>query len=451
MSSISRRLTRTYAFAATLTCAVLFGAGHTLLEDRLIHGLDQMNDAEFRQLKAHLGPDVRTLSPGTIERRIRETSEFGSVLFYVNVDYPRTGIVFTSHNLGGRAIPDIKGKRAYNVVIDGLGEVRAGEFVIPPFDVTVATPMRQVRQTMRSYIEVCAGLLAAMLGASLAIGAGLARVILRPLVSIRETAAGIGSNNLSARIPVPGNDEIADLARLLNAMFDRLEVAFDQIKRFTAEASHELKTPLSLIRLHAERLLDNPSLEPGQADAVIAQLDEVARLNEIIDGLLFISRAEANAVALDLTPIDPTELLESVAQDGAALAEHEGKHLVLKTMGARPVAISPRWLRQAWLNIITNAIRASPPGGRVTLRSEFTDDRWSVVVEDEGPGLDDAQLETAFERFTRFAAPDGEDRGSGLGLAIVRSIITLHHGAVTATRRSDRSGLRVSLLIPSPA
>ena len=440
-------MTILYAAAATLTAAALFGAGYALLEDQLIHGLDLLNEAEFHQLQAHLGADYRTLSPAVIDRRIRETSEFGAVLFFIDVDNPRTGLVFTSHNLGGRAIPDIRGRRIYNATIPGVGEVRVGEFVQPPFDVTVATPLRLIRATMRSYLKISAGLLGVMLTISVAIGAGLSRIVLRPLQSISATATRIGSNSLSARIPIPGTDEIADLARLLNAMFDRIETAFEQIKRFTAEASHELKTPLSLIRLHAERLLGG-TLEPLQADAVIAQLDEVARLNQIIDGLLFLSRAEANAVALDLHAIDPSVLMTEIAQDGAVLAEHEGKMFAYDANPGGLVAIDPRWLRQVWLNLLTNAIRASPVGGTIALSSYFSPEGWSVVVEDEGPGLTDDQLDAAFDRFTRFATSRTDDSGSGLGLAIVRSIVGLHRGTVTAARRIGRSGLRVTVLLP---
>lgn len=446
MSSIRRRLTLQYAAAAMLSSAVLLGTGYALLENQLIHGLDLLNEAEFHQLKSHLGPDYKSLSPAVIDQRIRETSEFGSVLFYIDVDNTRTGLVFTSHNLSGRPIPDVRGRRVYNVNIPEIGEVRVGEFVQPPFDVTVATPMRQVRAAMRSYIQISAGLLVVMLAASVAIGSGLARIVLRPLRDISTTAIRIGSDDLSARISVPGTDEIADLARLLNAMFDRLETAFEQIKRFTAEASHELKTPLSLIRLHAERLLSKPNLDPAYADAMVAQLDEVARLNQIIDSLLFLSRAEANAVALDLQPVDPGELMADIAQDASALAEYEGKQLVYTAEAGRPVDLDPRWLRQVWLNLLTNAIHASPAGGQITLASSFGKDNWSVVVADEGPGLTDEQLGRAFERFTRFAT--GRDNSSGLGLAIVRSIVGLHRGRVFAARRLDRSGLSVTVELP---
>lgn len=110
--------------------------------------------------------------------------------------------------------------------------------------------------------------------------------------------------------------------------------------------------------------------------------------------------------------------------------------------------LDARSLRQVWLNLIINAIQASPLGGTITLLSRFSHNAWSVIVEDEGPGLTDDQLDRVFERFTRFAPDRDQDRGSGLGLAIARSIVGLHHGSVVATRRQDRSGLQVTVTLP---
>jgi two-component system heavy metal sensor histidine kinase CusS len=133
-----------------------------------------------------------------------------------------------------------------------------------------------------------------MVAVSVAIGFGLSRLALRPVRLIRETARRIGSDNLSERIAVANvRDEISDLAQLLNLMFDRLEKSFQQIRRFTAEASHELKTPLSLIRLQAEKLLVQGRLDADDEESVHMQLEEVSRLSQIIEELLFLSRAEA--------------------------------------------------------------------------------------------------------------------------------------------------------------
>src|SRR5579863_4240643 len=213
MRSISARLSLWYALTATATLASLFVVGYYLLHGYLIHGLDLLNQAEFEQIKAHLGPDYRALSPAVIDQRIRETTEYASVLFYIDIHGRDSGTIFYSTNLKGRAIPDIKGKRRYDIDWSDVGLLRVGEFLLPPYDVILATPETHLDGVMEGYMGVCAALLALMLATSVAIGFGLSRLALRPVRLIRETASRIGSDNLGERIPVPeGNDEISELA-----------------------------------------------------------------------------------------------------------------------------------------------------------------------------------------------------------------------------------------------
>src|SRR5947207_944884 len=258
-----------------------------------------------------------------------------------------------------------------------------------------------------------------MLLASAGIGYGLSRIALRPVRLIQETANHISSENLSERIPVAAvKDEISDLARLLNQMFDRIEASFDQIRRFTADASHELKTPLSLVRLHAEKMLIDGNLTPTNKEAVQVQLEELARLNKIIDELLFLSRADARAIKIDLKVQDPESFLRGFAQDATALTEFKGRQFTYVHQGHGCAPFNEKWMRQVLLNLVTNALNASPPDGRITLSSLMENDSWRVSVEDEGPGLTPDQRSRIFERFVRFGPPSVDDRGSGLGLAI---------------------------------
>ncbi|MDP9087389.1 MAG: HAMP domain-containing histidine kinase [Pseudomonadota bacterium] len=263
MRSIGARLAFWYAVSAILTLICLFVAGYFLLQNHLIRGLDLLNRAQFEQIKAHLGDDYASLNAAVIDARIRETTNYASVLFYITIDDPKGPVrpIFYSTNLRGQEIPDVKGQRVYNAHIDNIGELRVAEFILGPFDVTIATPLNSVREATSDYLEICIWLLLVMAAVSAAIGRGLSRLALRPVRLIRETASHIGSDNLGERIPVAKvRDEMSELAQLLNQMFDRLEKAFDEIRRFTAEASHELKTPLSMIRLQAERLLEKGDL-----------------------------------------------------------------------------------------------------------------------------------------------------------------------------------------------
>lgn len=443
MKKIGTRIAVWYALSATVTFAVLFGVGYVLLKNDFFHDLDLLNRAEFEQISARLGPHPRYLTTKIIDRKIRDTANYASVLFYINIDYPKHQMLFYSNNLDGRPIPDVPGKHIYNTSVPGVGQLRVAEFIMPPFDVTIGTPTRQIMQGLKAYTEVSVALLLCMLVISLAIGLGFSRLTLKPLRAIGATARRIRSDNLTERIPVGHvEDELSDLARLLNQTFDRLELAFRQSQQFAAEVSHELKTPLSLIRLNAEKLLvegehDAPTLEAAQV-----QIEELGRVNQLIDELLFISRAEANGVKPKLLPSDPHVFLESIRQDLDALAEDAKLHLMVTCRGDGLVAMEERLLRQVVFNLLNNALRVSPEGSCVRIQSIVSDGSWFLSVEDAGPGLTKSQCVQAFDRFVRFDTGSARYDGSGLGLAICRTIIDLHAGSIRAEPLAT-GGLRV--------
>jgi two-component system heavy metal sensor histidine kinase CusS len=382
--------------------------------------------------------------------RIRRTTEFASVLFFIEVHEKGRGILFSSSNLNGRQIPDVPGRRTFNGTLEGVGELRVGEFVLGAKDVMIGTSLTQVRKVMDGYAEISLVLVCFMLVVSVITGLALSRIALRPVRLIQETANHIRSDNLSERIPVSDvQDEISNLARLLNGMFDRLESSFNQVRRFTAEASHELKTPLSLVRLQAEKLLVEGGLTPTQEEAVQMQLEEIARLNQIIEELLFLSRVEAQAVTPQFQCEDPRRFLQAFAQDARVLTEDRSVRFTEKLTGGGRVEFDAKWIRQVLLNLIANALKYSPRGGLITLTSEFTVEMWRVAIEDDGPGVPPEQRERIFERFVRLeGAPAQDEKGSGLGLAISRSILGLHHGQIRAEASTRGTGLRVVFEIP---
>ncbi|MFC5520650.1 ATP-binding protein [Polaromonas jejuensis] len=450
MKSIGARITVFYAITTTAILACLFVAGHYLLESYLIHQLDEINEAQFKHLKATLGPDYRTLTPSTVDDRIREATESASSLFYVDMHGPMTNRFFKSHNLQGHSIPDLVGQHTYSIDVDRIGELRVSEFLLPPFEVMVGTPLAPVYDLLAGYRKVFFGLLAAMLVASIVIGYVLSKLILRPVRVIQATANRIRSDNLNERIPVAEvKDEISQLARLLNQMFDRLETSFDEIRRFSADASHELKTPLSLVRLHAERLMINSDLDASQKESVQVQLEELARVGQIIDELLFLSRADARAITIDLVEQRPEAFLHGFEQDARVLAEHHGVKFVCDHRGEGTVAVDNKRIRQVLLNLLVNALNVSPPGGVINLESLLSDGVWRLSLVDDGPGLTPEQCEQIFERFVRLNPAGKDPHGSGLGLAISRSIVKLHKGDIRATSSDVGRGLRIVIELPA--
>lgn len=448
MKSIGARLTLWYALSATVSFAILSLVGSRVLEARLIGGLDELNAAEFRQLQAHIGPDYQSLAPALLEQRLANVNSYESVLFYISIENPKRGEkIFNSSNLRGRAIPDVKGKRKFSADASGLGALRIDEFLLPPYDVTVATSARSSEAAIRAYALTSLALVMAMLVVSILIGLGMSQIVLRPIRAIRETADRIRSDNLSERIPVSDvRDELAELAEMLNRTFDRLERTFVQMRRFSEEVSHELKTPLSLLRLHAEQILRE---DPGRhADAAVEQIEEIERLNRFIDQMLFLSQAEAESIALDLKSMDPRSFIEGFTADAAVLADDSGHRFGANVRGRGLVAIDERRLRQVLFNITVNALKASPAGSQILLNCKFGKGVWRLTVDDDGPGASAEERERMFDRFVRLGDNAKNVRGSGLGLTISRSIVRLHGGHIWAEPSRSLCGLSIVVELP---
>lgn len=446
--SISTRLALWYAGAASATLAALFVSGYFVLEQHLLNGLDVLNKAELGEVKAHLVRGYAPDDPTFLERRLRLPSERSKALFYLDVRNDHNGLGFRSSNLRGAPFAMTAPQGNADLDQPGIGRLRAGRYHIEPYTITIGTPNRDMERTLEGYAEIALSLLGCMAVASLGIGFGLARVALKPVRVIRDTAKRIGKDNLGERIAVgSARDEIAELSTILNQMFDRLESAFTQIRQFSAEASHELKTPLSLVRLHAERMLLSGRLEPAHEEAAQLQLEELARLDQIIEEMLFLSRLEARAISLKATPANPAPFLHSFAQDARVLAEASGHRFAHIHDGEGVVAFDPPRIRQVLLNLLSNARKAAPPGTPIVLRSLLDNGCWSLSLEDAGPGVPADQYERIFERFVRL--PGAGDKGNGLGLAICRGIVRMHRGRIHAGPGAGGTGLRVVVEIPA--
>lgn len=475
MRSIGVRLAFWYTLASFLTLGCFFRVGRYLVEQHMINSVDLGVAAEFENVKRRLGAEPAKLGPGEIYQRM---SNNASVRFAIEIHSRNEGVVYRSRNLNNRRIPDtaMEGHfisnalrrvfstinlstpssdpsaiRHFNAIVGDLGEMRIGEFDLEGLTVRIAVNKEQVRSMVAAFQDVFLGMIVLMVIASAIIGYLLSHILLRPLRQIRSTAEHISSSNLSERIPVSSvQDEISDLARLLNQTFDRLESSFNQVRRFTAEASHELKTPLSLMRLHAERLLTEGNLAPQQEESIHVLLEEISRLSQIIEELLFISRAEAKAITIAAKPAEPRAFLENFALDARVLADSRQVQFVTEFEGDGAADFDPRWIRQVLLNLLTNALNHTPAGSRVFLRSQLRGQAWRVTLDDEGPGVSAELREQIFERFFRLnqSAPD---KGSGLGLAICRSIIGLHQGKIWADAAPSGRGLRVAFELPRQA
>jgi signal transduction histidine kinase len=249
--------------------------------------------------------------------------------------------------------------------------------------------------------------------------------------------------SLHRRVAVPtSGDELARLAVTLNAMFSRLEQSFSQLRRFTADASHELKTPLTVLRAGVERSLVHPGTPPEVLEALDTNLEQLNQLNELVDSLLMLARADEGRAPLALERQDLRALVVDVGETAGMLAEQHG----LTTKVSVPdhpveVRVDSHRMHQLLLNLVTNAVKYTPAGGSVAIALEETDEGVRLIVRDSGIGIASVDLPHIFDRFWR-ADParsrTGDRPGVGLGLAITKWIAEAHGGTITVQSRPGR-------------
>ncbi|MFD2765448.1 sensor histidine kinase [Micromonospora eburnea] len=257
----------------------------------------------------------------------------------------------------------------------------------------------------------------------------LSRRVLRPIDTLTAAAQRLGRGDLTGRVPVRGNDELAELARSFNRMADSLQRGEERQRRLVADVAHELRTPLANLRGYLEALSDGV-ITPDQ-ELYASLLEEAVLQQRIVDDLQDLALAEAGNLAYHRVAVDLAELLETCGTAHHARAESAGVSLRVE---AEPVAVhaDPDRLRQVVGNLVTNALRATTAGGSVRLVANRTETQAIVRVVDTGSGIAADALPHVFDRFWRADAARGRRTGgSGLGLAIARQIVTDHQGTIT--------------------
>src|SRR5439155_11329347 len=253
----------------------------------------------------------------------------------------------------------------------------------------------------------------------------LAGLALRPVESMRRRAAAISAETPGERLPVPTTrDEIERLGSTLNEMLGRLEAGLQRERDFVADAGHELRTPLALLRTELELALRQGQSEEELREALRVSVEEVDRLAQLADDLLLIARYDRGRLPLRVESVDARSLLESVVTRFQWRADEAARPLASEAPSGLTVHGDRLRLEQALGNLVDNALRYGR--GRVTLRAAGTNGRVELAVEDQGDGFADGFAERAFERFSR---AQHEGSGAGLGLAIVRVIAEAHGGS----------------------
>jgi heavy metal sensor kinase len=276
----------------------------------------------------------------------------------------------------------------------------------------------------------------------------LARKALSPIQRMATRAQTITAARLSDRLPVDNpDDELGRLASVFNDTLGRLESSFGQMRRFTADVSHALRTPLTAIRTVGEVSLRGPRDAETYREVIGSTLEEVDRLTTLVDRLLEMARAEATSTTLSRQPVDLSELVEEVASELRVFAEQKQQELTVVAHG-RPLGVVDRViLRESVVNLVDNAIKYTPAGGQVELRLWDRIAGAVVEVSDTGPGIPQHAQGRIFERFVRggavFRARDAG--GTGLGLSIAKWAVEAHGGELQVRSTSRGTTFRITL------
>ncbi len=283
-------------------------------------------------------------------------------------------------------------------------------------------------QTLRNYSLIALG---GLFVASLGIGWVLSGRALRPVGAIARTAREIQATDLSRRIKLNGpRDELRDLADTIDSMLDRLDEAFHAQRQLIDDASHELRSPLAVIRANLDAsLMDAPDATEPERERAVRVIDRATtRMSRLVEDLL--ATARRNAVALADADVDLGAVAREAGEEFTAIAAERQVLLRYDVRGDLMLIGDHDALRRAVGNLLSNAVRLSPEGGSVTVATGQADGWLWLAIVDEGPGLSDDDQPRVFDRFWRGAHPS-RDRRTGLGLAIVRQITESHGGHVS--------------------
>ncbi|MDQ1047325.1 HAMP domain-containing sensor histidine kinase [Streptomyces sp. V4I2] len=287
-----------------------------------------------------------------------------------------------------------------------------------------------------------AGLAVLVLAAAAAIGAVAARRITAPLRELNDMASKFSDGDLTARSPVTGPPETQTLARTLNQGAERLDTLVASQRIFVADASHQLRTPLTALRLSLDNIADGVDDEFVREDVEQATA-EVVRMSRLVNGLLVLARAEAKVTAAE--PLSLPDIVDERLAVWRPAADERGVTVALRGSadGRLLVLSSPGALDQVLDNVLSNALEVSPDGGTITVRMEQQGEEVVLSVLDEGPGMSDPEKSRAFDRFWRGQGLTGRS-GSGLGLAVVKQLVT-DDGGTVALRDAPGRGLCVEI------
>ncbi len=415
----------TFAF---VTLAVLRHAVH--------RNVDRQLDAHMAAVRQIINEDENR-SPSALSHDLDEDVELAPDLTLLEIWGPNERIVYRSPAMNRMQIPDLvppalhhpitRRFRHYPVrVLVRNVSARGANYVV-----MVAIPIQDFTDAIHQVEKTLWIVIPLLLVFSIAGGYWISDRAFSPIRSMIAATDAIHPGDLSTRITVPRtDDEVQRLALTLNRMLGRLQAGFERITRFTADASHELRTPIALLRTRTEILLRRPRSTEEYRAALESNLEELEKTSGLLERLMFLARADAGAETLHFTDIDLTELMRATVASAEPLAEMKllGLSVVLP---AQPVKVcgDEAALRRLLLVLIDNAVKYTPEKGNVRIALETEDAAATVEVSDTGIGISKEVLPYIFDRFYRADIARAAD-GAGLGLSIGNWIAEQHGGRI---------------------
>jgi len=462
--SIRARLTLWYTSLLTATFILLGGAGYGLL----VYTLSREADAALRGVAQALaereGGGAGAFFPPDIDEAFRRFFGFPPMdRYFERLDpfgrldprqppagpgkLPLSPQALKNASQGIPTFETVEGKGPYPIRVLTWPVIRAGRVINL---IQVGMSRESLYATQRRFLLVMAAVLPIAL--VLAGGGGwmLARRALKPVDRMAEAARRISAEHLTGRLEATGaGDELDKLAQTLNEMLGRLDAAFREMRQFTADASHELQTPLTILKGEMEVALRSLRSPEEYQRILKSALEEIDRIAHLVEGLLLLARADAGVLRMERRPVDLGQIIEEVSGQARILAEARSINLHLGPV--EPVSARGDYahLRRLLLNLVDNGIKYTLPGGHVTISLQ-SDGGWaSIGVEDTGIGIPPEDQARIFQRFYRSAeARLRGEGGVGLGLCIARSIAEAHGGRVELESTPGR-GSTFTVFLPT--
>jgi heavy metal sensor kinase len=314
-------------------------------------------------------------------------------------------------------------------------------------------PVDELQETLLRVGILLGAVVAILVAGAGALGYWLAGRALRPVGVMAATARQISEQDLHRRIglDLPPGDELGELAATFNSMLARLEASFQGLRRFTADAAHEFRAPLALMRTQVDVTLRRPRRASEYEASQRALLPEIERLSRLSDQLLLLARADAGALAPRREVLDVPDLLEDTVERWRPAARERHVELLSQLPLEGSLSADPELMRRLLDNLMDNAIRHTPAGGSVSVAATEHPGSWVLSVRDTGPGVDSALRPRLFERFARSdEARSPSTGGAGLGLSLCAAIVQAH-GGVISLEDSDGPGANFVVKLPAGA